>query len=97
VTIGANIGTTLTALMAALAATGPHARAGVTIALVHLLFNLSGTVLVYPIRRVREIPLAGARWLANTAVQSRTLALLYVVVLFYGVPALFAVLNHAFG
>lgn len=94
VTIGANIGTTMTALMAALAATGPHAAAGVTIALVHLLFNLSGTMLIYPLRQVREIPLAAARWLAEVAVRRRTVALLYVVVLFYGVPALFALVHH---
>jgi sodium-dependent phosphate cotransporter len=94
VTIGANIGTTVTALMAALAATGVNAAAGITIALVHLLFNLSGTVLIYPVKRVREIPLAAARWLADTAAKSRRWAILYVLFFFYGLPAVFAVLNN---
>ncbi len=96
ITIGANIGTTVTALLAALAATGANARAGITIALVHLLFNLSGTMLIFPVQRIRQIPLAAAQWLADTAVRSRRWALAYVVVLFYGLPALFAVLNRLF-
>jgi sodium-dependent phosphate cotransporter len=94
VTIGANIGTTVTALLAALAATGGNARAGITIALVHLLFNLSGTLLIYPVARIREIPLAAARWLADTASNSRRWAILYVLLFFYGLPAVFAVLNN---
>ena len=93
ITVGANIGTTITALLAALAATGINAQAGITIALVHLLFNLSGTLLVLPVQRIRNLPLRAAQWLADTAVESRVLALGYVVILFYGLPALFAILN----
>ena len=94
ITIGANIGTTITALMAALAVTGPNAQAGVTIALVHLLFNVSGTLLVYPVPAIRRIPLAAARSLADIATKSRVWALLYVAVLFYGLPALLTVLHE---
>jgi sodium-dependent phosphate cotransporter len=94
ITIGANIGTTITAALAALAATGPNARWGITIALVHFLFNLSATLFIYPIPRIREIPLNAARKLASIAVESRRWALIYVLALFYGVPLLFAGLNH---
>ncbi|UCG85397.1 MAG: Na/Pi symporter [Gemmatimonadota bacterium] len=94
ITIGANIGTTVTALLAALAATGVNARAGITIALVHLLFNLSGTLLIYPVERIRSIPLAAARWLANRVAESRRRAVIYVLAFFYGVPAVFAVLKN---
>ncbi len=97
VTIGANIGTTITALMAALAVTGEHAEAGIIIAMVHLLFNLSATLIIFPVSAIRNVPLAAATWLANTAVRSRVWALTYVVVLFYLVPALFAVVNHYLG
>ncbi len=97
VTIGANVGTTVTALLAALGATGVNATAGITIALVHLLFNLSATVLIFPLRTIRDMPLRAARWLADTAVQSRRWALLYVVILFYGVPAIFAAVNRLLG
>ncbi len=94
VTLGANIGTTVTALLASLAATGENAGAGVVIALVHLLFNLTGTVLIYPVERIRRIPLVAASRLAELAVRSRGWALLYVALLFYGLPALFAFLNQ---
>lgn len=94
VTIGANIGTTITAFLAALAATGPNAAAGITIALAHLLFNLSGTALIYPVPAIRRIPLGAATWLADRAVESRRWALAYVLLLFYVVPALFATLQR---
>jgi sodium-dependent phosphate cotransporter len=97
ITIGANIGTTVTALLAALAVTGPNARWGITIALVHLLFNVSATCLIYPWRRIRNIPLAAARRLANVAVESRKYAIIYVIILFYGLPLVFAVLNRVLG
>ena len=94
ITVGANIGTTVTALLAALAATGPNAVLGLTIALVHFLFNVTATLLIFPVPAVRNIPLQGAEWLAGLAVKSKRWALLYVVILFYGLPALFAVLNQ---
>jgi sodium-dependent phosphate cotransporter len=97
ITIGANIGTTITALLAALAVTGPNARWGLTIALVHLLFNVSATCLIYPWKRIRNVPLAAARRLAAVAVNSRKYALLYVIILFYGLPLLFAALNRVLG
>ncbi len=97
ITLGANIGTTVTALLAALAATGENAAAGLTIALVHLLFNLTGTLLIYPVVQIRNIPLMAARKLADVAVTSRKWALLYVALLFYGLPAVFAILNKLFG
>lgn len=97
ITLGANVGTTVTALLAALAATGEHAAAGLTIALVHLLFNLTAILLIYPAERIRNLPLAAARILADIATRSKTLAILYVLVLFYGIPALFAIFGHVFG
>ena len=90
VTLGANIGTTLTALMASLAVSGPNAEAGVVIALTHLMFNLAGTALIYPVAAVRRLPLTAARKLADVAVGSKVLAIVYVAVLFYALPALFA-------
>ena len=90
VTLGANIGTTVTALMASLAASGPNARAGVEIAVTHMLFNLVGLVLIYSIRPVRELLLGGVRHFANLAVKSKILAVFYLLLVFYGLPALAA-------
>jgi len=88
ITLGANVGTTITALLASMAVSGPNAAAGVTIALVHLFFNLIGIALVYGVPGARTLPLRAAARLADTAVESRRLAFLYVLGLFYGLPAL---------
>ena len=97
VTLGANVGTTVTALLAALAATDVNAAAGLTIALVHLLFNLSATLLIYPFGPFRRIPLRLARKLADVAVESRALAIGYILGLFYVIPVVFAILNEMIG
>jgi len=84
ITIGANIGTTITALIAALAAGG----AGVTIAIVHCLFNIFGMLLFYPIPAIRRLPVAAAERIGAFAANARKLALVYVFAIFYGIPAL---------
>jgi len=96
ITLGANVGTTVTALIASLAVTGGNAHFGVKIALVHLLFNLAGILIVYPVRAIRRIPLAAAERLARTAVTSRKWAIVYVAALFYGLPALLIFINKLF-
>jgi sodium-dependent phosphate cotransporter len=83
VTLGANVGTTITALLAALATSRPEA---LTIALVHTLFNVGGILLLYPITALREIPIRGAEVLARLAVERRLLAVVYVVGLFIVLP-----------
>ena len=85
VTLGANVGTTITALLAALAASRPEA---LTVALVHTLFNLAGIALLYPISAVRDIPPRLAEGLAGMAVVRPAYAVLYVAGAFVVVPLL---------
>ncbi len=87
VTLGANIGTTVTGLIAALGVT-THQEAALTIALVHFFFNLFSTILIYPIPAVRHIPIHIARRLAEMTSRSRAIAILYVVVVFILIPLL---------
>ena len=54
--LGANIGTTVTALLAAIAITGPLAGLALQIALVHLFFNLAAVSLIYGVPPLRKIP-----------------------------------------
>jgi sodium-dependent phosphate cotransporter len=96
VTIGANLGTTVTALLAALAVSGPNAAAGLEIALVHLLFNVSGLLLIYPVQAIRRVPLEAARQVTRLALRSRKLTVLWVVLLFYGLPALCIAIGRLF-
>ena len=79
-TLGANIGTTITALIASLSG-GDYAEAALQIALVHLLFNIFATVLIYGIPILRAIPLNSAEWLAGMAIRKRSLTIVYVLAL----------------
>jgi sodium-dependent phosphate cotransporter len=81
--IGANIGTTITALLAAMV-TDIH---GLEIALVHLFFNLFGTLVFFPFERVRMIPIWCAERLAQFAVKNRALVFVYVGVVFLLLPS----------
>ena len=87
ITLGANLGTTVTAFLAALAVSGPNAAAGLEIALVHLLFNLSGIALVYPVAAIRQVPLRLALALTRVALRSKKLVAAWIVGVFYGLPA----------
>lgn len=83
VTLGANVGTTVTALLAALATGNP---AAVTVAVVHTLFNVSGIALFYPIRALRRIPLRLAAGLADVAAERRSTAFVYALGMFVVIP-----------
>lgn len=88
VTLGANIGTTVTALLASMAVGSETAEAARQIALVHLSFNLLGILIWYVPSRTRRVVLRLAEWFAVFATRYKKWALIYVVALFYGVPAL---------
>ena len=83
VTLGANVGTTITALLAALAASRPEA---LTVALVHTLFNLAGILILYVVPFMRPLPIRAAETLADVAVQRRMIAVGYVVGAFIVLP-----------
>jgi sodium-dependent phosphate cotransporter len=79
-TLGTNVGTTVTALLAALSTANPGA---ITIALCHLLFNILGILIFYPLR---WIPIGLAKELGRRAGKNRWHAIAFVVVTFYVVP-----------
>jgi sodium-dependent phosphate cotransporter len=83
VTLGANVGTTITALLAALAASRPEA---LTVALVHTIFNVVGILLLYPVPGIREVPMRLARGLAAIAVERQAIAFAYTFVMFIVIP-----------
>ena len=87
-TLGANIGTTITALLAATALSGAGAAAGMQIALVHLFYNLLGVLVVYGLPFLREVPLNAAERLAEIATKRHSLAAAYVLTVFFIVPGI---------
>ncbi len=85
--IGANIGTTITAIMAAMAYAGAGGVQGLTLGIVHFLFNFHGMCLYYPMKWFR-LPLFGARYLSQMAGKSRAYVITWVALVFFGVPLL---------
>jgi sodium-dependent phosphate cotransporter len=88
-TLGANIGTTITAMLAALAVGEVSA---VTVAFAHLLFNICGIAVIWPVAVIRKIPLGLAQSVAAIAANHRWIAVAYILVVFYAIPfaAIFA-------
>jgi len=82
IVLGANVGTTLTAIIASL--TGNIA--GITVAFVHLVFNITGILIIYPFRVLRNIPIKAARFVAGHCAEHKILVAIYVLGLFYGLP-----------
>ncbi len=93
-TLGANIGTTVTALLAATAVVGSEAGAALQIALVHLLYNILGVLVIFLIphwlrrTRISDFPIACAEWLAGVASERKSLALGYILTVFFVAPGL---------
>ena len=81
-TLGANIGTTVTALLAAITGT----VSALVAAFSHLLFNITGIVIIYCIPVLRNIPLRCAEIISEQAVTKKYLPLLYLFFIFVLVP-----------
>lgn len=86
VTLGANLGTTLTALLAAFAVNGPLARYGLQAAFVHVLFNVVAILIIFVIPLLRPLPLWLATRLAELASERRWVLGLYLGVVFVVLP-----------
>lgn len=95
-TLGANIGTTITALLAATAIHGPMAVTALTIALVHLFFNLLAIALIYGIPVTRNIPLYIAETLAELAQRNKLYVVAYILGVFFLIPLLLIAFSRLF-
>jgi len=88
-TLGANIGTTLTGIMSATVVTSNPVEAW-QVALCHFFFNIFGILIWYPIPKMREIPLNGARFLGKMTVRfGAPFPLAYTFIVFFIIPAIF--------
>ena len=83
VTLGANVGTTITALLAALAASVPEA---LTVGLAHTVFNVLGIALLYVPRFIRYVPVRLAEGLGEVAFSRPAWAVIYVMTAFIVLP-----------
>ena len=84
-TIGANVGTTVTALLASLTLNVTAMVAGFA----HLFFNIFGIVIIFLNPLLKNIPLDLADWLSEKAVENRFIPLFYLVLFFFILPFTF--------
>lgn len=81
--MGANIGTTLTSIIAALSSGKIE---GLTIAFVHLMFNLLGVLIFFPYKTMSNIPIIIAKKLGKLSYENRLIGIGYVLVTFFLLP-----------
>ena len=84
-TIGANVGTTVTALLASLTLNVTAMVAGFA----HLFFNIFGIVIIFLNPLLKNIPLDLADWLSEKAVDNRFIPLFYLILFFFILPFTF--------
>lgn len=92
-TLGANIGTTVTGLLASLVSDGTDA---LQVALCHLCFNITGILIWFPIPFMRKIPLRAARALGTTTRVWRGFPIVYIIIVFFIIPLLLLGLSSLF-
>jgi sodium-dependent phosphate cotransporter len=92
-TVGANIGTTVTGIMSALASS--NIKVGMEVAYAHLFFNIIGTLIWFPLPFMRRIPLGMAKFLGNMAADLRWFPVAYIFVVFAIIPIVFFLLSLA--
>jgi solute carrier family 34 (sodium-dependent phosphate cotransporter) len=91
--LGANIGTTITAFIAA--TLNANTSSAISIALAHFLFNFIGVLIFYPISFLRKIPIELANALGKLAVQYRLMGFAYILMTFFFIPFSLIYLNKS--
>jgi solute carrier family 34 (sodium-dependent phosphate cotransporter) len=87
--IGANVGTTITAAVAAIYKT----EAAISIAIVHILFNVIGTLIFLPFPALRELPVTLAAFFGKESTKRRFISLAYILLIFFVIPFLLIYFN----
>jgi sodium-dependent phosphate cotransporter len=82
--MGANIGTTVTALIAAIS----KSEAALDIALIHLIFNIVGCLIFFPFPILRNLPIKAAVLLGDSTVKYRMVGFGYIIITFFLIPFL---------
>ncbi|MEL7187601.1 MAG: Na/Pi symporter [Pseudomonadota bacterium] len=85
-TMGANIGTCITALLAATSVSGPAQVFALQIALVHLLYNVFGVLAFLYTPWLRDLPVRSAAWLGDKVEVNRGWAFGYIGAVFFLMP-----------
>ena len=79
-TVGANIGTTITAILAALVTQMP---AAVAVAFAHLIFNICGILIFIPLA---SVPITVAKRLSRLTLRYKFIPIVFIVLIFFLIP-----------
>jgi sodium-dependent phosphate cotransporter len=93
-TLGSNIGTTTTSILASFAAEGKYLKPSIQISMVHLFFNVIGILIFYPIPFMRW-PISLSKKLGDTTAKYRWFAAIYLALMFFILPAFIFLLSLA--
>lgn len=92
-TLGANIGTTITGILAAVVSGTPTSM---QVALAHFFFNIFGIIIWYPVPLMRRVPIAMAKALGRYTRWWRGFPLIYLGVAFFCLPLLLLGISNLF-
>ena len=81
-TLGANIGTTVTALLASLTLN----VTAMVAAFAHLFFNIFGIIIIFLNPLLKNIPIKLAEWMADVSIKNKFIPILYLLVFFFALP-----------
>ncbi|MEJ6013127.1 Na/Pi symporter [Corynebacterium sp. H127] len=87
--LGANLGTTLTAVLSVFALSGDFSAVAMQAALIHVLFNATGVATVFLVRPVGSAIISLSEFSAAQSAKAPALALLAIIASYTLVPALF--------
>ncbi len=87
--VGANIGTTITAVIASIYKT----EAAIALAFVHVLFNCLGALIFLPFPRLRAIPVRMAQFMGRNFAKHKILGFAYILFTFFIIPFLLIYLS----
>ena len=90
--IGANLGTTLTAIIAATF----KSEAAIALAFVHFLFNLIGVIIFLAVPGLRKLPVILAKKLGRVSMKYRFASIVYILFTFFILPFTLIYLNGKF-
>jgi sodium-dependent phosphate cotransporter len=85
-TLGANIGTCITALIAALSIVGPNAALALQIAVVHLTYNVLAVLVIFGVSFLREWPPSLSYQLSLKVAEQKLYGVAYIAGMFFFLP-----------
>ena len=89
-TLGANIGTTVTALLASLTLN----VTAMVAAFAHLFFNIFGIVLIFLNPLLKEIPIKLAELMSDLSLKNKFIPIIYLIIFFFVLPFLIILIGR---